>query len=246
MRELTEKFLFTLSLCDRNGYWLPSQILMMMQEMGGRHGQTLGVGRAEMLAKNAVWVLTRNEYRLLRLPRPGELIVAKTHPGPARRTLYPRYHTFELEDGTPLAEGIGGWTLCDVSTRRMAHLPKVAGLIPDTADLYKPFGSFPSAVEALEGETEHSLRELHYCDFDVNGHVNNTRAGDWVCDMLGPERLKGRPVRHLVVNYSREILPGGPVELSLTASGDRFFLRCEREGELLLSCGGELGPQANP
>lgn len=129
MRELTEKFLFTLSLCDRNGYWLPSQILMMMQEMGGRHGQTLGVGRAEMLAKNAVWVLTRNEYRLLRLPRPGELIVAKTHPGPARRTLYPRYHTFELEDGTPLAEGIGGWTLCDVSTRRMAHLPEVAGLI---------------------------------------------------------------------------------------------------------------------
>ena len=68
MRELSERFLFTLSLCDRFGYWLPSGILMMMQEMGGRHGQMLGVGRAELLAKNAVWVLARNEYRLYRMP----------------------------------------------------------------------------------------------------------------------------------------------------------------------------------
>ena len=114
MRELSERFLFTLSLCDRFGYWLPSGILMMMQEMGGRHGQMLGLGRAELLAKNAVWVLARNEYRLYRLPQPGDIIIARTYPGQARRGLYPRYHTFELEDGTLLAEGIGGIDGLDV------------------------------------------------------------------------------------------------------------------------------------
>ena len=186
MRELSERFLFTLSLCDRWGYWLPSQILMMMQEMGGRHGHMLGFGRAEMLAKNTAWVLARNEYRLHRLPEPGDIIIARTHPGQARRALYPRYHTFELEDGTLLLEGIGGWTLCDITTRRMANLPEIAALMPDTSDLPKPLGNFPAAVEMLEGETIRAARELHYCDVDVNGHVNNTRAGDWVCDMLGP------------------------------------------------------------
>lgn len=241
MRQLSERFLFTLSLCDRFGYWLPSGILMMMQEMGGRHGQMLGLGRAELLAKKAVWVLARNEYRLYRLPQPGDIIVARTHPGLARRGLYPRYHTFELEDGTLLAEGIGGWTLCDTTTRRMASLPEIAALMPDTSDLSKPLGSFPAAVEMLEGETIEALRELHYCDVDVNGHVNNTRSGDWICDMLGPERLKGRPVRHLVINYSREIREGDPVDLSLTLRDDRFSMACRRDGELLLCCGGELG-----
>lgn len=241
MRELCEQMLFTVSLCDRQGYWLPSQIMMAMQEMGGRHGQIIGVGRAELLEKNVVWVLARNEYRLHRLPKHGDTIICKTHPGLARRTLYPRYHSFELEDGTLLAEAIGGWTLADITTHRMANLPEVAALMPDTSDLPAPFGSFPAAVEPLKGETRRALRELHYCDFDVNQHVNNTRCGDWVCDMLGEEALKGRPIRHLVCNYSREILPGAPVELSLTLQDDRFFMQCEREGDLLLSCSGELG-----
>ena len=240
MRELTDRFLFTFSLCDRYGYWFPSQILLMMQEMGGRHGQMIGVGRAELLEKNAVWVLARNEYRLYRLPVPGDIIVARTHPGPARRTLYPRYHSFELEDGTLLAEGIGGWTLADITTHRMVNLPEVAALMPDTSDLPKPFGSFPAAVELMEGEERTALRELNYCDFDMNRHVNNTRVGDWVCDMLGAEALEGRPVRRLVINYSREILPGGPVELSLRQNGSRFSMSCSREGEALLSCCGEL------
>lgn len=244
MRELTERFLFTVSLCDRYGYWLPSQILMMMQEMGGRHGQLIGVGRSELLEKNAVWVLARNEYKLYRLPRPGDIIVAKTHPGLPRRTLYPRYHRFELEDGTLLAEGIGGWTLADITTHRMANLPEIAALMPDTSDLPKPLGSFPAAVEMVKGDTMHTSRELHYCDFDVNQHVNNTRIGDWICDLLGPDVLQGHPIRHLVVNYTREILPGKPVDLSLTLSGDRFSMRCEREDDLLLCCGGELGSEA--
>ncbi len=243
MRELTDRFLFTFSLCDRYGYWFPSQILMMMQEMGGRHGELIGLGRSELLKRNAVWVLARNEYRLHRQPVPGDLIVARTHPGPARRTLFPRYHRFELEDGTLLAEGIGGWTLADITTHRMVHLPDVAALLPDTARLPKPFGSFPAAVDPVEGDAKKALRELRYCDFDMNRHVNNTRVGDWVCDMLEAEALENRPIRHLVINYSREILPGGPVELILRQNGDRFSMSCSREGEALLSCSGEQGTE---
>ena len=59
--------------------------------------------------------------------------------------------------------------------------------------------------------------------------------------MLGPERLKGRPIRHLVINYSREITGGDPVDLSLTLRDDRFSMACRRDGDLLLCCGGELG-----
>ena len=151
MRELSERFLFTLSLCDRFGYWLPSGILMMMQEMGGRHGQMLGLGRAELLAKNAVWVLARNEYRLYRLPQPGDIIIARTHPGQARRGLYPRYHTFELEDGTLLLEGIGGWTLCDITTRRMASLPEIVPLCPTQATCQNPWAASPTPWRCWKG-----------------------------------------------------------------------------------------------
>lgn len=240
MRELKEKFLFTHSQCDQYGHWLPGDLMTRMQDLGSRHSGYLGASRDELLRKDAVWVLTRNELRVFSQPKAGDLIVASTYPGTVRRTLYPRYHRFETEDGRLVAEGLGGWTLADIHTRRMAHLSEIASLMPDTSDLPRPFGGFPAAVEELPGEGEKSLRELRFCDFDLNGHVNNTKAGEWVCDALGARRLRGFHIEHLVVNYLHEILPGAPLEVSLRTEGPRFSLRFERDGAALLLAGGEL------
>ncbi len=236
----TEKFIYMSSHCDQYGVWRPGEIMIAMQEMGGRQSAALGMSRDEMLARGVIWVLIRNEVKLIRSPRVGDIVVATTWPGTPRRTLYPRYHSFTLEDGTPLAHGSGGWTLADINTHRMAYLPDINAMMPDNSHLTPAIG-YPGAVKLLQGEGKAVQRPLLYSDFDLNAHVNNTRVGDWAQDMLGAEILKDRPITHFLANYNREIMPGGPVTLDLKVQGDAFSMTVERDGERLLDCGGKLG-----
>ncbi|NLD52604.1 MAG: hypothetical protein GX650_06890 [Clostridiales bacterium] len=242
MRVLTETAPLISSAKDRFGNLRPTHLMVLMQEMGGRHSIFLGVGREELLKLGAVWVLIRSEIRIYRQPQVNDMIVATTFPGAPRRTLYPRYHRFHLEDGTLLAEGVGAWTLADVESRRMVSLPQVTALMPDTSDLEKPIG-YPGSVEPVEGREIRMERALRYSDFDVNQHVNNTRCGDWVCDLLDEEVLSTHAITRFLANYRREIRPGGPVDLTAQVAGDRFSFACKRDGEVLLDCGGWLTPK---
>lgn len=239
LRVLTRRFPFLSSQCDRYGHWRPGDVLTCMQEMAGSHSAVLGTDRQSMLALGVIWVLLRNEYYLFSSPRVGETVTAATYPLKPRRTLYPRYHEFHGEDGRLLARGVGGWTLADVATHRMVSLPEVTSKVPDTSGLTPAMG-YPGAAPQLESAPETMTRALGYTDIDLNQHVNNTRCGDWLLDMLGDERLKGRFVSHFIANYDREILPGGPVTLSLRTEGPAFSLRCERDGARLLDCAGAL------
>ncbi len=242
MRVLTETAPLISNAKDRFGNLRPTHLMVVMQEMAGRHAIFLGAGRDDLLKMGAVWILIRNEIRIYRQPQVNDTIVATTYPGTPRRTLYPRYHRFQLEDGTVLAEGVGAWTLADVESRRMVNLPQVTALMPDTSDLEKPIG-YPGAVEMVEGRQIGMERALRYSDFDVNQHVNNTRCGDWVCDMLDEQVLKTHAITRFLANYRREVLPGGPLDLSMQVADDRFSFACHREGEMLLDCSGWLTPR---
>lgn len=242
MSILRERFLFRSSQADRHGAFKPSELMVMMQEMAGQHGALLGLGRGELLRHHAIWVLIRNEFQLFDSPAVGEPVLAETWPGTPRRTLFPRYHRFLREDGRLLAIGVGGWTMADTRTHRMTVIPELMGRIPDTGDLEPPMG-FPQSAQMLEGGERSAVRDIAFSDFDFNQHVNNTRCGDWALDLLGDEALTTHFVSRFVANYDREILDEGRVQLTLNREGDAFSLRCEREGQRLLSCSGTLSPR---
>ena len=57
-------------------------------------------------------------------------------------------------------------------------------------------------------------RAMHYSDTDVNGHVNNVRYADFICDALHMERLgPERFVSSLQVGYLAECQAGETLEL---------------------------------
>lgn len=246
MQVLTETFMFRPMQSDRYGAWKPSAIMTAMQEMAGTHSALLHLSRETLMEQHhAVWVLIRNELEIFHHPQVGDMVEASTWPGTVRRGLYPRYHTFKAQDGTLLARAIGGWTLADITTRRMVDLPAVAAMMPDTTDI-KRYINYPRPVQLVsDGMTRETLRQVEFSDIDQNQHVNNTRCADWVCDLLGgrgdgENLLKDRHVAALAANYRQEITPGAPVTLRLTVQGDRFAMTCDRDDDRLLEVGGLL------
>ena len=198
--------------CDLNEKWRPSAILETMQDAAGAHSKLLGCGRDELVKRNIVWVLSRCELHMDRYPAVGEQITVHTFPTPTRICFFPRYYIFTDSRGEMIGKAGSLWLLLDLGTRRMLPPGEVGKLIPDNKDLSVPM-NLPATVGKLQGEEFVSEYRPVYTDLDVNGHVNNTRYADWLCNTLGIEIMTEYEPDHIILNYNHEVLPGSVVTL---------------------------------
>ena len=225
--------------CDLGGLWRPSAILTAMQEVAGAHSHILGCGRETLVEQGIVWVLTRCEVRMDREARMGETVSIETFPMPLRRWFFPRYFVFRDAAGAALGAASTLWVLFDLEKRCMVAPGEVAKAIPDNSDLTPPLG-VPGPVPRLTGGTLESARTPVYSELDVNGHVNNARYADWLCDALGLEVMREYRVKTMRLSYAAEIRPGQAMELRLTRDGLAYHLTGAHEGKTHFEIGGEL------
>lgn len=239
-RQYSETFIVRATDSDVQRRMRPAALFVAMQEGGERHAITLGAGYDAMMARGLFFALTRIHVRFVRAPRCGERVVHTTWPGVSNRFFCPRYHTFTLEDGTPLASAGALWVMLDVNDRKIVSPNTVDLHFPDTSDIPSPI-DLPTRLPHLGETTERFVRTPMYSDYDVNGHVNNTRYIGYLCDALGHEALGGHYLGDLVAGYEKEIREPRPLTLSLSREGDHFtFLIASESGEKHFVAGGTL------
>ena len=229
--------------CDLNEKWRPSAILETMQDTAGDHSRLLGCGRDELVKKSIIWVLSRCELHMDRYPSVGEQVTVHTFPTPNRICFFPRYYIFTDARGEMIGKAGTLWLLLDLGTRRMLPPGDVGKLMPDNRDLSVPM-NLPATVGNLQGEEFVSEYLPVYTDLDVNGHVNNTRYADWLCNTLGVELMTEYEPERIILNYNREVLPGQTVTLRRILK-DREYRLSGRVGDTAaFEIGGVLRPRA--
>lgn len=239
-RQYSETFIVRATDCDVQRRMRPAALFVAMQEGGERHAITLGAGYDAMMARGLFFALTRIHVRFVRAPRCGERVVHTTWPGVSNRFFCPRYHTFTLEDGTPLASAGALWVMLDVNDRKIVSPNTVDLRFPDTSDIPSPI-DLPTRLPHLGETTERFTRTPMYSDYDVNGHVNNTRYIGFLCDALGHEALDSHYPGDLIAGYEKEIREPRPLSLSLSREGNHFTLLIASEsGEKHFVAGGTL------
>ena len=207
--------------CDLFGRMRPDALFIAMQEGGEHHAFSLGFGYDALKARGLFFALARIHLKTLRAPRYGETLVHTTWPGTPNRFFFPRYHTFTLGDGTPLASAAALWVLLDAQNRRIVSPAKSALEFPDNSDIPAP-APLPMRLPVHKDMPTPFARAPRYTDYDVNGHVNNTRYIAWLTDALGVDALRGRYIGELTAGYEKEIRSGDPLDLSLARDGDEF------------------------
>ena len=225
--------------CDLNEKWRPSAILETMQDVAGTHSMLLGCGREELVKKNIVWVLSRSELHIDRYPAVGEKVTVHTFPTPNRICFFPRYYIFTDIRGKMIGKAGTLWLLLDLTTRRMLPPGDVGKLIPDNRDLSIPM-NLPATVGNLQGEEFLSEYTPVYTDLDVNGHVNNTRYADWLCNTLGIDLMTRYEPERIILNYNHEVLPGQRVELRRILRDNEYRLSGKVEDTVAFEIGGTL------
>ena len=79
-----------------------------------------------------------------------------------------------------------------------------------------------------------------YTDLDANGHVNNARYADWLCNSLGTDMMIRNEFASVIINFNSEIRPDDTVSLRRTLKGDEFTLNGECGSRKAFDIGGSL------
>ena len=239
MKSYQEQFTLLTRDCDVNGQWRPSAVLAAMQEAAGAHCALLGCGRDDLLKRGIVWILARCEVQMDRYPAIGEKVTVQTFHKPCRLRFFPRYYVFSDEAGNMVGKAGTLGLLMDNHTRQTIAAGDVAALLPDNSEIAAPM-ALPATVGQLQGEEAVMPYRPLYTDLDVNGHVNNTRYADWLCNALGIEAMQRYQLQSLILNYNAEVLPDQEVALHLTRQGGAYRLAGYPGGKIAFVAGGQL------
>lgn len=238
-KSYTETFPLRTSMCDMSGQWRPSAVLEAMQETATQHCRQLGLPREFTDDLGIAWILSRSRVALYRAPRLNEVISVETWPLPPRHQFFPRINAFRDADGNVIGEATSLWLLMDLATRRIVTSEAVLARLPDNADM--PAGIPLGVARALAGEAAESAFMPPYADFDLNGHVNNTKYLDWTVNALGHAVMGDRRLAEFTIGYEREIRPDEAIRTQLVRNGDAFSF-CGFAGDTRAFCvAGRLG-----
>ena len=190
-----------------------SSLLRFAQDAAEEHCLELGTDWDSMAARNYFWAVIRQRMEITRLPRTGETVTVKTWPMPTSRVAYPRATAGYDAEGNELFRVISLWVIMDKTSRAMIR-PDKSGV----EVLGETFGTELKAPAGLHAGTfeNHQLRSVCFSDLDVNGHMNNTRYLDWLCDLVSAQFHREHPVKAFTICYMNEALEGQQLQLSWT------------------------------
>ena len=225
---------------DCFGYIKPGVLQDVMQEAGNRQSAELGLTRDD-LPGAVVWVLLK-AFLLLERPikRQEEITVTTWYRGKAGAQVYRDYDVHA--GGEHIGEAVTAWVMFDLDRQRPVRpdIPGEAELIhtppePKTMVLGKP--------ERPETTVAAGLRPVRYSDLDMNGHMNNIKYMDVLCDTLKLEDREGFYLKSAMIHYVGQTLPGQTLALETgELPGGRHYLSgAAASGKLTFEAAAELG-----
>lgn len=220
-------FTLTNNLFDTTDHLKLSSVMDLSQEISGNHADILGCGFNEFIAKNFIWVITRNYIEFLKPIEYIKNIVVETYPTKQRFVEYPREVKFYNEKGELLCVSKSIWMVLNLKDFEIETPSLFEGL---NQDLITPY--FKDRIKKLPIEPRENLGflkevEVTYSMLDHNGHMNNTHYLDWFLDIYKTSRVK-----KVQVEYVKQSFLGEKIFLYGSKNGNLISLYGYHQDEL--------------
>ena len=223
---------------DADRHVRPSQLMVYLQETANLHMIHAGQSLDELRdSQGLAFILTRMSLEIYQHVGAHEDIQVRTWITHGKGCNYPRYFSMERPDGSLIAQACSHWVLLDLNT----HLPCRADAYRYNYEPEEPLALTPPRRFLVpEGMSCVGERRIVYSDLDYNGHMNNTRYPDMVCDFL-PDVIVPS-IRTMHFNYVKEGAAGATLRVMrgerTDADGACIYLvqTYNENNELCLDC----------
>lgn len=176
-------------------------------------------------------MLAKLALHVTRLPRVDEELTLVTQPERCKRAVNKRITHFYDADGAEVATMDSRWVLIDTEKRMILrkHPEQFDDQWAEDVPLELPMRLprvAPEDCETLGTQT------AAYSRCDMNGHLNNTRYADIVCDAVPWQVWDSAQISDFIISYHREVPRGESFTLRRAALADnQFYFDGEREGK---------------
>lgn len=189
-----------------------SAVLQYQQEAAERQLAPGGLGWQALAEQGLAFVASRWHATIQRMPVMGERVTLTTWHRERRGPRFFRCYEWRDEQGELLLQGVMLFALVSVQEHRLLR-----------GEEFDRFGlpSEPERDVACEDPgklvvptcSPVDTAVVRWSDTDRNGHMNNTRYADLLCDCLPPQ-AQGQPLHDIQLCFSRESLQGDRLVLS--------------------------------
>ena len=212
-----QNFTITDNCVDCFGRLKSSMLLYYVQEVAGRHFDSISMDYDALAEKGMIWAIIRQKVQVSRMPLRGETIRVETWPMPTTRVAYPRSVVAYDEAGNEVFRSISLWVLMDINSRNMI-LPGKSGI----AVVGTLRGNELAAPNALPAKQllNHRSRPVSFTDLDRNDHMNNTKYLDWIDDLLPSVFHKEHNLKELTLCYMSESREGQTLDMQWEVQAD--------------------------
>ncbi len=207
---------------DAFGLWRPDAVFRLMQVVAGMHSQELGFSRDVLFKEhNIVWMLSSIALRFVRYPSFGDSLEIATWYGQPERVLLPRYA--EITDNAGLIAALEtSWVIVDILSRRILPIEKTNLMFPPASERIPALKIGGRLRLKKTGALDVVARTPHYCDIDINGHMNNASYAAWVLDLFPLTQYKEARLCFLHIDFCSEAKPDIEIKLNKYVSKNSF------------------------
>lgn len=201
--------------CDAWDRMTPGAILRRVQEIGTAQTEFLGIKEEMYKNTHTAFLLSRVSLKIFNCPKFKQKIRIEARAYGIHRAVYQRVTTlYSEETGEKLCEADSRWVLVDTESKHILRREPEGFESP-----FLPMDSW--------GEQDHEMdlkvkpTELvcqgkfnaAYSLCDRNGHINNTKYADIVCDLLPIDEFEKSGVKTMLLLYRAEIQMGKEFEI---------------------------------
>ena len=196
-----------------------SSLLKILQDLATEGSKILNAGTDKTLAKGYLWVFSKLQINIDRLPRYEETVNLSTYPNEMMHFIYPR--TFEIKDldDNMLVKATSMWCLIDTNTRKIV-LPSETGVGVKSDIKADPMSRIVAKdVKLIES------RRVKFTDLDLNKHLNNTRYLDYICDLYDSSFFVNHKINKLLIAFHQEVKEGENVDIYASSDNSYFLFK---------------------
>lgn len=194
----------------RDGAVRPSALLRYCQQAAGNQMIAEGLSYAQLFAEGLAFVLSRMHLQVYASLHEYDTVTVQTWTCLEKGASFGRGYRL-LHGDTVVAEAMSVWALLNVREKRLMRVEEAPCRYRGDEPLDIPCRFAIPRVAMAEVATRVVLPE----DVDCNGHLNNTRYADWLCNFLPDET-----VTDLQLHYVNEAPLGVAVTICYGTADD--------------------------
>lgn len=231
---------------DCFGYVQPATVLRYAQQIAGEHAIALGLTDALYAKTHTAYVLVKQAMHFDRVPHVDEHLTLITKPEALKRAVNKRITQVLDAQGRQAALVDSRWVLIDTDRRQILRKhPEEFASAHWAAEVPQELPMKMQKVP-LDQCAQIGLYTATYSQCDMNGHMNNARYMDVVCDALPPDVLEQNFVRDFLIYYHKEVPRGGSFVLySATPDPLRWYFAGLQDGKCCFEAEMQLCPKAD-